>query len=56
MCALADFRCDCGSPDIVAIAPGDEPERAADLFIVARGEPARCWCAACWPQSWRKAA
>ena len=39
----------CGSADLIAIAPGTENERAADLFVVEQGEPSRAWCAAHWP-------
>ena len=45
--------CGCGSPDIIAVAPGTEPATACDLFVVQRGQGSRAWCAACWP--WRAA-
>ncbi|HEY5306634.1 MAG TPA: hypothetical protein VIJ52_08230 [Pseudolabrys sp.] len=52
---LASLRCTCGSPDIVALRPGQDAERrgAVDLFtrldpIVETGAPDMCWCRACW--------
>ena len=48
---LADLRCDeCGSKDIVAIAPGNA--RTTDLLLLPgadREVPVRCRCMACWP-------
>jgi hypothetical protein len=43
------FRCSgCGSPDLIAIAPGHEPERHPTVGLIERPVPTRCWCAACW--------
>ena len=54
--ALPTLRCACGSADLVAVAPGREPDgadRPRDLFSAPaanadRGEPMRCWCWDCW--------
>ena len=47
------LRCDCGSADLIAVAPGDAGERAPGKITTRRPKPDRCWCAKCWP--WRKA-
>ena len=40
--------CDLCPAPAVAVSPGAEPVR--ELFVLARGEPVRCWCLACWTQ------
>ena len=45
---LAELRCACGSADLIAVAPGGDPETVAGI-VVDRGELVRCWCVACWP-------
>ena len=45
---LASIRCACGSAEITAIAPGDEPDLEPDLLTTAPGVPSRAWCGACW--------
>jgi len=48
---LADLRCDeCGSKDIVAIAPGSEPDRVLGpgTLPLDCGTPVRCRCMGCW--------
>ena len=46
---IADLRCsECGSEDIVAIAPGQDEDRS-DLFLLQREVPVRCRCMECWP-------
>lgn len=56
MTTIADWCCECGSADLVAVRPGVEPERrgAIDLFnhrdsLIDTGERSMFWCAACWP-------
>jgi hypothetical protein len=39
---------DCGSAQVFAVAPGQEPERAGDLFTLSRGSLPQAWCEACW--------
>jgi hypothetical protein len=42
-------ECPCGSHlPIIAVAPGDEPDRC-DLFALSRGVAMRVWCSTCWP-------
>lgn len=44
---VADLRCDdCGSDDLVTIAPGEDETR--DLFLLVQPMPTRAWCLACW--------
>ena len=44
---LSDLRCDeCGSKDIVAIAPGTDEVR--ELFLLQREVPVRCRCMQCF--------
>ena len=38
----------CTSPDVIAISPGQQGEKFADLFAVVRGIPDRAFCLACW--------
>jgi len=52
---LSALRCACGSPEIMAVAPGTEPDGAAkpDLFTAYaanadRGSPVRAFCWPCW--------
>lgn len=45
------IRCDCGSDDLVSVAPGGEDEHGPGGILVARGTLARGWCAWCWPWS-----
>lgn len=56
MTTIVDWRCECGSADLVAVRPGVEPARrgAIDLFsrldpMIDTGERSMFWCAACWP-------
>ena len=58
MTLVADWRCRCGSMEIVAARPGTAPTLlgAVDIItrrdrVVARGEPSEFWCLNCWP--WR---
>jgi hypothetical protein len=46
---LSTIRCACGSPDVVAIDPGDAPETAPGGFIVSRGRAIVGRCLDCWP-------
>lgn len=53
---IAGLHCSCGSPDLIAVVPGREPEGVAQLGSFAprpanydRGEPTRGWCPKCWP-------
>jgi len=55
---VTDWRCSCGSADVMAVKPGVEPLRrgAVDLFtrldpLTEKGEPSVAWCRECWP--WR---
>jgi len=42
------LRCsECGDTAI-AVAPGTEPERVGDLFLIAKGARAHLWCLRCW--------
>lgn len=45
---LGSLSCACGCKEIMGIAPGDEPPKVVDLFLLRRGKPIRAWCAACW--------
>ena len=48
MIHISDLRCsECGSEDIVAIAPGEDEIR--DQFLRQREVPVRCRCMECWP-------
>jgi hypothetical protein len=38
----------CASPDVIAIQPGVEGERFADLFTVVRPVADVAWCERCW--------
>jgi len=45
---LAELRCaKCGAAEVVAVAPGSEDQRAADLFVLKRAAPVRAWCLQC---------
>jgi hypothetical protein len=45
--AFATRRCaDCGSPDVIAVAPGSE-EFHWQGRLIARGEATRGWCLGC---------
>lgn len=48
------LRCDYCAEPAIAAAPGSEPVR--ELFLLARGEPMRCWCLSCWQRCFGKAA
>lgn len=45
----AAFCSVCGSPELIAIAPGSAPAVAPGGFAVATGQPSRQWCRSCWP-------
>ena len=45
---LSGLRCDCGSDDLVAIFPGQQGKKFANLFTVVREIPDRAWCEPCW--------
>ena len=51
---LADLRCDCGSDDLAAVAPGTEPD-AIGGANVDQGQPVRAWCWNCWMPAMRAA-
>jgi len=51
---LADLRCDgCGSAEIMAIAPGEEPDVLPLGIVIRRGELLHAWCTTCWSLSHR---
>jgi hypothetical protein len=37
----------CASPEVMAVAPGSEPERIIQILVDA-GAPMVSWCWACW--------
>jgi hypothetical protein len=41
----------CGSEQVIAVAPGSEPEQAPGGILVARGALERRWCARCWREA-----
>ena len=43
---IDSLQCECGSDDLVAIAPGEEEVR--DFFLLRRERPIRAWCMPCW--------
>ena len=45
--SLSALRCDCGSDDLAAVAPGSEPVVVAGI-VLDPGQPVRAWCRACW--------
>ena len=46
--SLADLRCACGSTEVMAVAPGDEPEIAPGGIVVAHGRPVTGRCLQCF--------
>jgi hypothetical protein len=53
--SLLTLRCSCGSPDILALRPGVDPERLGAVHIFTRedplvtvGEPDVGYCRTCW--------
>lgn len=53
-CRMCALRCECGSDDLVAVAPG--AEAIGELFTVVRGVPVRGFCATCWARLFKAAA
>jgi hypothetical protein len=45
---------DCAAADVFSVAPGSEPDRAGDLFMVSRGEPVRAFCLPCWSRRYAR--
>lgn len=45
------LHCACGSAELIAVAPGQQGERAPGGVMIRKPKPDRAWCAACWP--WR---
>lgn len=41
----------CGSPDWIAVDPGQNSEfaNAPLLFALSHGRPTLVWCSSCWP-------
>ena len=39
----------CASPDLIAVAPGSEPDVAPGGIMTERGVPVMAWCAGCHP-------
>lgn len=55
MTELATLLCtQCGSKEIVCIAPGDAGESFGELFSVSRQVPVTARCEACWPLAKRE--
>jgi hypothetical protein len=47
--SIATLRCGgCGSADIVAVDPGDEPVYAPGGILIDAGRPVTARCLACW--------
>ncbi len=45
----AAFCSVCGSPELIAIAPGIAAAIAPGGFAVSAGQQSRQWCRSCWP-------
>ena len=48
---VAAWCSQCGSPELIAMAPGSEPVTAPGGIAISTGQPPRQWCRACWPVS-----